>query len=557
MKQSKLVRAGAAALALCLSFLSLTGFARSGFEGEPLQDVPLTLGESSEPEPPPTPDCVCSTKCSKKNQNKDCPVCVLDFQNCEGKELEPAPFCNCDIQCRIGIVKQDCPLCILNLSDCTGKKQEKSQYTISILPPSGWRTQTADIEIRVEDDNGNGFAKVEAKIEKGGKWVDITDDIRESGNAFLEISENSTVYVTVTDQDENTTVKSRYLECFDREIPTVRAELSGELLRIEANDTLSGVDLVYINGTSLSGFTNGTIDIRLRDVVDSTFSQIEILAVDFAGNKSKMLTLKNPLYQTEKKEEAKKDEVKKETPKEETQPEKKQEAEEAPVCPKVEETKTQPEGETKLTATPSPSFSSQVSRPSSNAAPTPTPSTSTTPTAGTGTVIENSEKAPSQREFFTIETAAGNIFYIVVDKEKQSENVYLLTAATETELQALAEKSSGKTEEHVIPDPEPLPEPEPKPEPVPEPTPEPEPTPKPKKDHSALLLVLIIAGGLGAGYYFKVYKPKQDLDDADDWDDMEFENEPTINEDIPALEGGIEQPDTEPEHSDNDTREDD
>lgn len=60
------------------------------------------------------------------------------------------------------------------------------------------------------------------------------------------------------------------------------------------------------------------------------------------------------------------------------------------------------------------------------------------PTDGTGTVIENNTDTSAQREFFTIKTAAGNVFYIVVDKEKTSDNVYLLTPVTESDLAALA-----------------------------------------------------------------------------------------------------------------------
>ena len=59
------------------------------------------------------------------------------------------------------------------------------------------------------------------------------------------------------------------------------------------------------------------------------------------------------------------------------------------------------------------------------------------PTDGTGTVIENSTDTPEKREFFTIKTPAGNVFYIVVDKQKTSDNVYLLTPVTESDLAKL------------------------------------------------------------------------------------------------------------------------
>ena len=43
------------------------------------------------------------------------------------------------------------------------------------------------------------------------------------------------------------------------------------------------------------------------------------------------------------------------------------------------------------------------------------------------------------KEFFTITTANDNVFYLIVDKQRDSENVYFLNAVTEEDLLALAE----------------------------------------------------------------------------------------------------------------------
>ena len=40
---------------------------------------------------------------------------------------------------------------------------------------------------------------------------------------------------------------------------------------------------------------------------------------------------------------------------------------------------------------------------------------------------------------------------------------------------------------------------------------------------SYLLIGLVAAGALGAGYYFKVYKPKHEYDDEDEYEDDETE----------------------------------
>jgi hypothetical protein len=59
------------------------------------------------------------------------------------------------------------------------------------------------------------------------------------------------------------------------------------------------------------------------------------------------------------------------------------------------------------------------------------------------TVIENSVKSPEEREFFTITAPAGNEYYIVIDREKGTKNVYLLSAATEDDLLGMAKSASA------------------------------------------------------------------------------------------------------------------
>lgn len=89
--------------------------------------------------------------------------------------------------------------------------------------------------------------------------------------------------------------------------------------------------------------------------------------------------------------------------------------------------------------------------------------------AGTGTVVDNATDGDG-KEFFTIMTPNENVFYLVIDRQREPENVYFLNAVTEKDLMALAEQS----EESEEPTPTPPVTPEPLPEPIPEPTPEPE-----------------------------------------------------------------------------------
>ena len=115
---------------------------------------------------------------------------------------------------------------------------------------------------------------------------------------------------------------------------------------------------------------------------------------------------------------------------------------------------------------------------------------------GQGTMVDNATDGDG-KEFFTITTPNENIFYLVIDRQRSGENVYFLNAVTEADLMALAE---------IIEEP-PAPQPEPEPAPAPEPEPEPE-----KKSNSGMLLLVLglaLIGG-GAGWYFKVYRPKQE-----------------------------------------------
>ena len=107
-----------------------------------------------------------------------------------------------------------------------------------------------------------------------------------------------------------------------------------------------------------------------------------------------------------------------------------------------------------------------------------------------------------------------------------------LTACGSTDTAAKDETPSAPSVEQ--PEPEPTPEPE---KPADEPA-QPEQPAKTGISTGMMLLigiVVLVAGG--AGYYVKIYKPKHELDDAEDWDDISFagpEDEP-VEEDFSEL----------------------
>ena len=149
---------------------------------------------------------------------------------------------------------------------------------------------------------------------------------------------------------------------------------------------------------------------------------------------------------------------------------------------------------------------------------------------GTGTVVDNATDDDG-KEFYTIQTLDEHVFFLVIDKQRTSENVYFLDAVTEKDLLSLAQ--AEKEPETVEPEPKLTTAPQ-------EPTDEPKPesAPKPEKENSpvgTILLVLAVAviGG-GAGWYFKIYRPKHQAPDLDEEEtNFEAEDDESAEDDLP------------------------
>jgi uncharacterized membrane protein len=172
------------------------------------------------------------------------------------------------------------------------------------------------------------------------------------------------------------------------------------------------------------------------------------------------------------------------------------------------------------------------------------------PTDGTGTVIENSTDTPEKREFFTIKTPAGNVFYIVVDKQKTSDNVYLLTPVTESDLAKLtgsktADTITGNTVSgQTVVGSSPVSQ-------APATSSQPVVSQAPKTSAAAkavtgtktppsggnagavaiAVLAILIVGG--AGFYFKIYKPRHEVSDTEDDVEEAEEKSPDTEADMP------------------------
>lgn len=148
-----------------------------------------------------------------------------------------------------------------------------------------------------------------------------------------------------------------------------------------------------------------------------------------------------------------------------------------------------------------------------------------------------------EKQFITVQSKNGNTFYIVIDRNGETENVYFLNLVDEADLMALMESEEGETtaptcsctdkcaigaintnceicrtnmSECTGKEPVVGPEPEPS-EPVEEPT------EKPKSTNFLPIIIVLIAGAGGfAVYWFKFRKPKAKTSGTTDLDDYDF-----------------------------------
>ena len=63
---------------------------------------------------------------------------------------------------------------------------------------------------------------------------------------------------------------------------------------------------------------------------------------------------------------------------------------------------------------------------------------------GTGTVLDSATEQEDDKQFYTITTADGNVFYLIIDGKRDSENVYFLNGVTEEDLLSLAQQDNGR-----------------------------------------------------------------------------------------------------------------
>ena len=325
------------------------------------------------------------------------------------EETQPSAKCTCKEKCSQYAVDEDCEVCAKDYKECA---YINPSVKITINTPSGWHNDTTKVTVKVEDTIASGnftIQTVKAKVGQNGSWTDITEDM------YIEISENSTIYVQVTDQKGKTYEKNRYIKCFDFTKPTLNAAVSDGLLSIQAHDTDSGIKAIYVNGYEFTEHTNGALNIRLQQF-DAGYQYFTISAMDNAGNTSEIYKTANPYY---------------------TDPENKDSNEKDPAQQlPVDASATKPSSATAQVTehTKTDMNGNTVSQTGTNTGTTAKQSPGTGDTTDSADKSSESSTSEQGKEFYTIQTASEKVFYLVIDRDGEDEKVYFLTEVSENDL---------------------------------------------------------------------------------------------------------------------------
>jgi hypothetical protein len=337
--------------------------------------------------------------------------------------------------------------------------------------------------------------------------------------------------------------------------PTVTVEVNDGILKAAAKDD-TAVASIFIGGSRFSTLVNGTATVRLKDYA-GTGKQVEIYATDTAGNKSQPVLIDNPYYQAPATSQPQASAPQSQAPQTQAP------ASSAPTTSRPASTS---DGSAPASSTPTPSASAPAA---STPVPEPSAPASSIPEAqppaatdgagsesaipngpnaftpdGGGTVQDNATEGDG-KEFFTVTTTDGSVYYLIIDRQRGTQNVYFLSAVTKDDLLGLAQDGSAAATPGLS-------QPEPQTPGAsqteqPSPTPQPE---QPKQDNGGgnmgTILFILIAAAVagGAGYYFKIIKPRKQAAQEDEYEEYEDEpDEESPDEDEYFFEDDETQPD--------------
>ncbi len=257
--------------------------------------------------------------------------------------------------------------------------------------------------------------------------------------------------------------------------PTVNGSISNQKLVVEAYDE-SGIKAIYINDYEFLDVPEGRLSIRLQQF-DAGYEYFTVTALDNAGNLSDEYMIQNPYFGQEENY----------------------------------------AGELPADAT---------------------PSGATEAKADVTEYTEVKGDDGSVKVFYTFETENGKVFYLIIDRTQNSEEVHFLTDVSENDLlnttsdnSEVLPKNSAALSSGIPVTQEPKMENQPEPEEetteevetetqVPESE---EPVNEDKPMGTYIVLGIVGAIAIGVAYYFKVVRKKEEFLDEEDDEDDDFE----------------------------------
>ena len=99
-------------------------------------------------------------------------------------------------------------------------------YKITVVSPAKWQKDKATAKINIVDVNGTGWANIRIVVATENGWQTVVDGDDQSAGYAVELRENATIHVSITDRAGNVQAKSEAISCFDSTPPTVKAALA-------------------------------------------------------------------------------------------------------------------------------------------------------------------------------------------------------------------------------------------------------------------------------------------------------------------------------------------
>jgi len=317
----------------------------------------------------------------------------------------------------------------------SGNQTEASepQVEIKISVPDGWFKNKAEVSVSAEDSHKTGrikIEKLEAKTGENGSWQDITNKKK------VTVTKNGELYIRATDQNGKTYEKETTIDCFDTSKPTLNAAINNGRLTIQAKDKDSDVIAIYVDEYEYDDLTDGTLTIQLQKF-DAGYQEFSIQAMDEAGNMSKEYRLKNPYYRDPS------DDSTQDNPADQLPSSALPSAPSSATGVVTEHVRTDGDGNVTQDVL-------GTSRPTS----VPTGDISETGIglsgdAADGSITEEGGEGQTSgsegKEFYTIESASGKVFYLVIDRSGNTEKTYFLTEISDNDLLNVTDNKSSDT----------------------------------------------------------------------------------------------------------------